>query len=85
LEVDGKYALDQHGSKGLVDVLELVGIADALCYPTDRELKMAVTVRRRVRVARGRTERLSESMRVHPAAFFLYCTTFSTTMHLRRG
>lgn len=43
MEVVCEYALDQLESKGLVEVLELVGIADALRCPTDRAPKMGVT------------------------------------------
>jgi hypothetical protein len=38
-----EYAFDQLECKGLVDVLELVEIADALRYPTDGAPKIAVT------------------------------------------
>jgi hypothetical protein len=38
-----EYGFDQLESKGLVEVLKFVGIADVLRYPTDRAPKIAVT------------------------------------------
>jgi len=57
VEVSG-YALDQVESKGLVKVLELVRIANALRHPTDRASSHAVR-----RVARCGTERLCRRVR----------------------
>ena len=40
--VVNEYALDQLENEDLVEVLELVGIADTLLYRTDRAPKMAI-------------------------------------------
>jgi hypothetical protein len=72
--VVSKYPLDHHESKGLVEVLELVGRSPLPSRQSTEDGSHAVR-----RVARGGTERLccrlvAEELliRVHPAAIFLY-------------